>query len=190
MGLVYQNPFGGEWKGKFGDMVFARHAPGVQIGRRRPTRKTPPTEAELLNRAAFRQAVIFANAVWKNNPELKAKYNAAARFGRGFELAKSDYLVRPRIEDIDPSGYLGKAGGIVRISAVDVFELAAVSVKIRDLAGTTLEEGAALFDNGVWVYTAKTEVAAGQTVTLEVSAKDHPGHTATRKADHVCGAAP
>jgi len=189
MGLIYQNPFGGEWEGRFGEMVFAKYKPGIKIGRRLPERTKPPREGELANQAAFRQSVIWAKAVWNHDLELKAKYNAAAQLkhGRGFELAKADYLRRPVVEDVDVTAYTGKPGETVLIRAVDVFELKSVAVKVQDLAGTLLEGGAAVWDSGRWVYTSKTEIAAGQTVTLEIGATDYPGHTTTRKVDHVCG---
>src|SRR3954471_13601 len=111
MGLIRQNPFGGDWEGVFGNVVFAKHKPGVKIGRKRPTRTKPATAGEAANRDKFRLAVLWAKAVWAHRPELKTKYNAAAQLkhGRGFELAKADYLRPPVIKDVDLTAYTGKA---------------------------------------------------------------------------------
>jgi hypothetical protein len=189
MGLIYNNPFGPEWEGIFGDMVFAKFKPGIKIGRRKPTRTKAPTAAETASQAQFRAAMAWAKAVWATQPELKARYHAAAQrsHGRGFDLAKSDYRLRPVVEDIDLAGYTGHAGEVIRVRAVKKFEVKAVGVKIRDLSGAVLEEGAAVPENGWWAYTAQVEVPAGQTVVIEATATDHPGHTGVNRVDHACG---
>jgi hypothetical protein len=83
MGLLRLNPLVADLEGTLGEMVLAKHKPGVKITRKKPVRTVPPTEGELANRARMRCAVIYAKAVWANNPELKAKYNAAARLKFG-----------------------------------------------------------------------------------------------------------
>ena len=189
MGFIRSNPFGPEWEGTFGDMVFAKYKPGLKIGRKKPVRTTAATEREKASRGQFRDAMFWAKAVWATQPELKARYIAAARLkdGRGFDLAKSDYRLPPVVEDIDLSGYTGQTGEVIRVRAVKKFEVKGVGLKIRDLTGAVLEEGAAVLENGRWAYTAKSPVPAGQTVVIEATATDHPGHTGVKKADHACG---
>jgi hypothetical protein len=189
MGLIYSNPFGPEWQGTFGDMVFAKFKPGIRIGRRKPTRTEPATAAEKASQGQFREALAWARTVWATQPDLKAKYNSAAQLkhGRGFDLAKSDFRRPPVVEDIDLTSYMGHAGEVIRIRAVKKFEVKGVVPKIRDLSGAVLEQGAAVSENGRWAYTTQVEVSAGQTVVIEATATDHPGHTGVKRVDYACG---
>src|SRR5436190_2047369 len=123
MGLM-KNSFVGDLHGKVGNLVFAKHKPGIKVVRKAPTRTEPPTSGELANQDKFRGAVEYAKKVWATQPELKAKYNAIARprFQRGFALAKSDFLRPPTVEDIDLSSYAGNPGELIQMRAVDNFE--------------------------------------------------------------------
>jgi hypothetical protein len=127
--------------------------------------------------------------VWAHLPDLKAKYLAAARISgrQGFNLAKADYLLPPEVREVELGGYTGRPGEVIRVDAVDDFEVKGVEVIIRELAGAVIERGAAVPENGSWLYQAQTEVADGKVVRIETIATDHPGHTASRRVDHVCG---
>jgi hypothetical protein len=76
---------------------------------------------------------------------------------------------------------------VIGVRARDNFEVLGVKVRIKDLAGNVLEEGAAVVEEAHWVYTAGLEVPAGQTVVIEATATDHAGHSASKRADHACG---
>ena len=189
MGTFRENSGLGELAGTIGGMVFVNYKPGLKIIRRRPERKKPAREAEIANRKDFAQAVTYAKGVWAEQPALRARYNAAARLQgrRGFDLAKADFRLRPEIREVNLSGYSGKPGEPIVIDATDDFEVKAVTVVVQQLNGTALEEGAAVAKDGQWVYNAQTEVAAGQTVVVQVTAADNPGHKTTRSFDHACG---
>jgi hypothetical protein len=109
------------------------------------------------------------------------------QFRRGFDLAKADFMRPPSVEDLDLSDYTGKSGETIRVRATDDFEVKEVQVTIRRLDGTLIEKGAADPDGGQWIYETSAKVAEGVTVVVEATATDHPGHTASRKADHACG---
>lgn len=130
-----------------------------------------------------------AKSVWNSQPELQAKYQAAAQQqGRqGFHLAKADFRLPPRIGDVDLSGYRGSAGDLIRVAATDDFEVKEVLLILRRLNGELIEQGAAVPEKGTWSYQAKTQVPAGETVTVEAIAVDYPGHTASKRLDHACG---
>lgn len=189
MAILKGNPLGGEIQGTVGDLVIANHKPGIKVVRKKPVRTAPPTENELANQSKMRDAIAWAKAMWANHPDLKEKYSSAGRpqHRRGFDLAKADFLRPPRVEDIDLSVYTGKSGETIRVRAADDFEVKEVHVSIQELDGTVIEEGAAVLEGGQWVYESTTDVASGETVVVEATAKDHPGHTASRKADHACG---
>ena len=189
MAKIIPNPAAGQLTGTIGDLVFARYKTGKVVVRKRPVRTAEKKVGELANQQGFTLAVAYAKNVWATEPDLKAKYNAAAREkGRqGFHLAKADFRLPPKVEEIELGGYTGNPGEIIGIGATDDFAVKEVKVVIRDLTGGLLEQGAALQENGTWTYRAQTQVAAGQTVMIEATAKDHPGHTGSKRADHACG---
>jgi hypothetical protein len=189
MANITPNPAAGQLSGTIGDLVFARLKNGKVIVRRRPVRKTEKKAGEIANQAGFIRAVAYAKAVWNSQPELQAKYKAAARQqGRqGFHLAKADFRLPPKIGDVDLSAYRGNAGDLIRVVATDDFEVKEVLLVLRRLSGELIEQGAALPGNGAWSYRAQTQVPAGETVTVETIAVDYPGHTVSKRLDHACG---
>jgi hypothetical protein len=189
MANIVPNPAAGQLSGTLGDMVFARLKNGKIIARRRPVRTTAKKTGEIANQASFIRAVAYAKAVWNSQPELQAKYQAAARQqGRqGFHLAKADFRLPPRIGDVDLSGYRGNPGDVIQVVATDDFEVKEVLVVLRRLNGELIEQGAAVPSKQTWSYHAQTQVPAGETITVEAIAVDYPGHTASKRQDHACG---
>lgn len=189
MAKVVPNPAVGLLSGKIGDLVFAKQKNGESVVRRSPVRKAGLRIGEVANQEAFADAVRYAKEVWANNPALRAKYNAVARSAgrQGFHLAKADFRVPPKIEDVDLSGVTGQVGDILRIVAVDNFEVVTVGVTICRLDGRQLESGLAVLAGDVWNYRLQKEIPAGQTVRVTVTATDHPGHRVTKVADRACG---
>jgi hypothetical protein len=189
MANITPNPAAGRLSGAIGDLVFVRLKNGKVIVRRRPVRKTEKKAGEIANQEAFIRAVAYAKAVWDSQPELQAKYNAAAREqGRqGFHLAKADFRLPPKIGDVDLAGYRGSPGDVIRVVAIDDFEVKEVLLVLRRLNGELIEQGAAVLENGTWSYRTQTQVPAGETVTVEAIAVDYPGHTVSKRLDHACG---
>jgi hypothetical protein len=189
MAKLIPNPAAGELSGSVGDLVFARYKTGVIVARKRPVRRTEKRSGEIANQQGFARAVEYASSVWKTQPDLQARYHAAAREqGRqGFNLAKADFRLPPKVQEIELELYTGNPGEVIRVIATDDFEVKAVGVVIRDLNGGLIEQGAAVQEDGAWVYRAQTQVPAGQTVVIEAAAADHPGHTGTKRVDHSCG---
>jgi hypothetical protein len=189
MANITPNPTAGQLSGTIGELVFVRLKNGKVIVRRRPVRKTPKKAGEIANQEGFIQAVAYAKAVWNSQPELQARYQAAGQRQRrqGFQLAKADFRLPPRIGDVDLSGYRGDAGDLIRVVATDDFEVKEVLVVLRRLSGELIEQGEAVLDQGTWSYRAQTQVAAGETVTVEAMAVDCPGHTTRKRLDHACG---
>ena len=117
------------------------------------------------------------------DPETRLHYEAAAK-AKGtpaFALAVGDFLNAPAVDEIDLSAYTGQAGEKIAIRAHDDFALAGVTVVIHKADGTALEQGLALAGNdSVWSYTTTTALPAGQSVLIEVTANDRPGHKTTK----------
>jgi hypothetical protein len=187
MANITPNPRSGQFSGKIGDLVFARLKNGKVIVRRRPVRKADKKPGEVANQQSFVRAVAYAKAVWSSQPELKAKYEAAAqRQGRqGFHLAKADFRLPPTIGDVDLSSYRGNAGDLIRVVAADDFEVKEVLVLLRRMNGELIEQGSAVLDQGTWNYRTQTQVPAGETITVEAIAVDYPGHTVSKRLDHA-----
>jgi hypothetical protein len=152
-------------------------------------RTTDKKPGEVANQQGFVRAVAYAKTVWNSQPDLRAKYNAAGqRQGRqGFQLAKADFRLPPTIGDVDLSGYRGNPGDMIRVVATDDFEIKEVLVVLRRMNGELIEQGPAAVDEGSWKYQARTQVLAGETVTVEAIAVDCPGHTGSKRLDHACG---
>jgi hypothetical protein len=172
-----------------GDLVFVRLKNGKVVVRHRPVRKKAKKPGEIANQEEFILAAAYAKAVWNSQPELQAKYEAAARQqGRhGFNLAKADFCLPPKIGDVDLSTYRGNPGDVIRVVATDDFEVKEVLLVLRRLSGELIEQGPAVADKGTWSYQAQTQVPAGETVTVEAIAVDYPGHAASKRLDHACG---
>ena len=98
-----------------------------------------------------------------------------------FALVVAGFFNAPAVDEIDLSHYSGKTGETIHIRASDDFEVAGVSVLIRDASGAALEQGAASGGgDGAWTYTTTASIATGQTVAIEVAATDHPGNKTTK----------
>jgi hypothetical protein len=189
MANITPNPAAGQLSGTIGDLVFARLKNGKVIVRHRPVRTTEKQPGEIANQEEFVRAVAYAKAVWNSQPDLKAKYDAAARQqGRqGFHLAKADFHLPPKIGDVDLSAYRGNPGDVIRVVATDDFEVKEVLLVLRRLSGEWIEQGAAVLEDKTWSYRAQTQVTAGETIAVEAIAIDYPGHTANKRLDHACG---
>ena len=144
--------------GKMGNVVFRRYHDEVVMSPRPDFSGHTPTPGQAAQRQRFKLAALYGKAVLAD-PEKKALYEARAKAGGipVFALSIADFLHAPAVEEmeaIDLSGYTGKAGETIRITANDDFEVAGVAVGIT--------------------------AADGQQVTIEVTATDRPGHKTTK----------
>jgi hypothetical protein len=189
VGYVETNPLlsiRGRIKGlyiaKYGDKYILKTVPEREA--------RPPTPAQLPVRAGLAAANLYWTYV-KTQPDLEAVYVQAAtvKRKRAIDLDKADFLHWPVITDIDSSAYLGQPGGTIRVKAQDDLKVIAVTVRILDLTGTVIEQGAAAWELSScgWVYTTTVAVDPGKAVVIEATATDRPQHSAVKKVDHVCG---
>jgi hypothetical protein len=86
----------------------------------------------------------------------------------------ADFLKPPVVDAIDVSGYHGAIGDVIAVRAMDDFEVASVTVVLRDAANAIVEQGAATHSGGLWHYPATVALAAGAAITIEAIAKDRP----------------
>jgi hypothetical protein len=168
-------------RGRMGKWVYRRFEGGVVVARRPKERTTPPSEAQIRAKKRFAKAASYARAVFAD-PLRKAPYVAKAKLlGKTtvWAMVARDYLKPPVVEEIDHTGYFGRAGNPIRITATDDFEVVSVKVTIRDSAGATIETGLAVKGDTEWVYTAQTAVPSGEIVNIEAEATDRAGNQRT-----------
>ena len=182
MAKVKLNPVLEGFRGKIGDLIFKRYNNEVVVTRS-PDVTAAPTQNQIEHREKFRLAALYGKTVMAD-PESKALYDAKSKQTDVpvFALAIADFFHGPVVDEINLSDYTGQIGGLIHIRAHDDFQLKDVGVVIRDTSGTVLEQGAADdgAQDGSWTYTATTNVPAGQTVAIEVTAIDLPGNKGTK----------
>lgn len=162
-------------RGAIDNWVYRRFGDQMILGRR-PQFSGPPSAAQLGVRDRFRDAAAYARTALAD-PVLQPRYRAAAEAKRlpVFAFVMGDFLNPPQVTMIDATGYHGHVGDPVKVNASDGFEVASVDVVIRHGA-VLVEQGPAVFADGRWTYATTVAVPAGQTVTIEATAKDRPGH--------------
>ena len=170
------------YSGIFGNMMMARNRNGktiITIPKARGRQEA--TENQLIARRRFTLASRYAKNVLED-PDKLAAYTARSRPGLSpYILALTDYLKPPYVEQIDVTGYQGKPGNKISVTALDDFELAEVMVHIADADGVLIEEGLCMFNliTGNYDFTATVAVPELSGVTITAIATDTPGHSAS-----------
>jgi len=158
-----------------------RNIRGQMVLSRRPTASGTVSEAQADVRERFRHAAAYAKATLLDTIQ-RAAYDMVAK-AKGlpvFSVMLTDFLKPPVVELLDLTAYHGQVGDVIRVSASDYVGVTAVNVAIRAPDLTVREEGAAVLQSGVWVYTATTLRIAEEAVTITATAVDRPGHTGTK----------
>lgn len=181
MAKVRLNPAVAAMSGKIGDFVY-RQLWGRQVVGKVPdfSRRefTEPQKAEL---ARFGAGSLKWNGLSR---EVKALYTARAKELQmpPCALYQKDNARLPSVEDIDLSAYTGQMGQTIRISAIDLVDVASVEVTIRLPGGETLESGAATrvaSGDSHWTYRTTAVAASPAGVTVAAVASNWPGNKAT-----------
>jgi hypothetical protein len=173
-----------ELSGGMGDWVFQTRNGKTILGMK-PRRSKEPSQAQIDHRERFKLAASYGRAAMADS-NLRSFYEEIAeRTGQPiFSLIVGDYLKPPRIATWDGSGYRGQVGDVIQLTTIDDVGVVRVQITITDGQGLSLESGLAVEKspgNGSWIYTAKSAVPAGKTVTFNVVATDRPGGTAVYK---------
>jgi hypothetical protein len=162
--------------GKLGDLVVAERQ-GKFFVRKLRTRTTPPSPAELERRAAFRQAAAYGKMV-QNDFTQRAIYAPAAKLRQmsPYQVALTDFLNRPTVDEIDFSRVGEDSGSLVRIEATDDFQVVEVQLSASLPGGPVLEQGAATLDStiGCWWYRLNQPIHPNETIVFQVTAFDRP----------------
>ena len=184
------HPLAGDIQGLIGGLVFYRYK-GKPCLRRRPVRTHKFSPAERKNQSRFGQASQYAHAVLQDSVQ-RARYEQAAN-GTDLSvqnLAVSDFMHFPVIDEVDLTGYTGRTGERIRIRAEEGnLGAASVRVIIADRNKTVQEEGVATLEGPVswWSYTAWKEFPPDQPVWITVTASDQPGNKTSKTLRHTTG---
>ncbi|WP_332732958.1 hypothetical protein [Flavihumibacter sp.] len=139
------------------------------------------SEQQAVTRLKFRDCVLFAKGV-KDNPELKARYAAAAKPYQTFaNVAFADAFKAPVIENLRAEAYSGSVGERIVVKVTDNFSVANVTISIYDPQGNLLEQGLAIQEQNLidWTYTTSQLNPATVGSLIRVSASDIPGNQVT-----------
>jgi hypothetical protein len=183
MSKVKNNSALGGISALLGDTVVARKVRGQYVfstPRRRPRKPTP---RQVVVREKFREASRYARHQ-NSIPESKALYETGItrRKRTSYLVALSDYLNAPEVKHIDPAGYRGAVGNIIRLKATDDFMVTRVFIEITDASGALIEEGDAVREARTldrWTYKATVSNPLWIGTTIRVWAYDGPGNTGT-----------
>ena len=115
-------------------------ANGVVVVRRIPEHEAQSTGPELASQGRFTNATRYIKRL-KANPDQYAPYQLAARIERkrACDLAMSDFLSAPVVNEVDLSGYSGKAGEVLRVQAADDFGVSFLGLTLSHLDGVLIE---------------------------------------------------
>jgi len=176
--------------GTIGDLVISRRGPKMVV-RKAYHREAPPRPDETANRELFRLAASYGRLV-QHDPAQRQAYEPAARrlHVAPYHVALKDFRHAPQLVEIDLSGCRPASPSILRVKAVDDFEVVQVQIEIVASDGTVLETGSARLDadSGLWLYDQQQLVAPGELIAVRATAFDRPQHTGTKKVLWQVGA--
>jgi len=170
------------YRGKFGNQFVLRNRNGKSIMAAMPMRKNDSmTPAQAEARRRFANASQYAKNILLD-PDMQVAYAAKATGGMSaYNVAMTDYLKAPWVEEIDVTAYTGNSGEKIRVQAFDDFMVTEVTVKIIAPDETIVESGPCELDTlGIWwEYTATQSIADLTGHEIIATARDLPGHTGT-----------
>jgi hypothetical protein len=180
MAIVNDNIITRFQRGRFGDIIY-RVVGSLSISSKAPDySKIKWSEAQKANRMRFRDGMAFA---WKafEDPEKEKYYQNKAGAGQHkFNMAVADYMVKPKINEVDIDNYKGAEGNLIRVDASDNYKVAGVIVMILNAAGLMIESGMAVeypySGCGEWIYKTMESNPEWQGGKVVVRVTDSPGN--------------
>jgi len=147
----------------------------------RPKKRQASTEKSELARERFLDAVYYAQKQ-SADPLSKSLYEKGVNEKKrsAYAVAFCDYLIEPKVDEINTIDYKGNVGDPIAIRAKDDFRVMRVKVEIVDAGGTVIEDGDATTDDSarnLWTYSAKALNATPVGTTIRVTAFDKPGNS-------------
>lgn len=168
--------------GRAGNLVFRTGADGQTYAQQAPSaqKKAGTPAQQQWRRGTFREAVAYGNAQ-KRDPAGVAYYmpfRQAGKFSSVYSLALADYTQPPEVQSIEPAGYSGQAGWLLRVQAHDPYGVVRVQIQVLNGAQQVLEEGEAVLNEEWWEYATRQAYARGVAQQVRALAYDRPGNIA------------
>jgi hypothetical protein len=170
-----------ELGGLLGENVSVRKKGKKVVVTNRPTEKEIPlTEGQVAANERFQEAGLYASAQIKKTDK-KSLYEKGinAKKTTAFLVALSDYLIAPKVRQIDAMEYAGNVGDAIVVHAKDDFMVTSVKVTITDSDGKVIEKGEAVQDADKfiqWKYTATVANPSLGGTSIKASAFDNAGN--------------
>ena len=98
-----------------------------------------------------------------------------------FNVAIADYLNPPVVRRIDISNYRGKIGDKIYFIILDDISVQSVKVALHQSGGTLIEQGEAVKEGMLYVYTATTNQSSFTDSVLTVTVTDLPKNVTEKK---------
>lgn len=171
-------------EGKIGEHYFMNRG-GKQILVRCPNRGGHVSKgAQKAGQDRFRLAQQYAKEV-NLDPQRRAYYTPFRKGGKTeYNLALADFLKPPVILNVDVSGYRGKAGNELLVTAMDNIGITRLLVRIENQQGLLREEGDAIKTNGLdeWTYQVQYDQDWQTGDRVFITAYDNAGNQAEATA--------
>ena len=183
MAKAVRNVVTNNYSGKLGDIIL-RVVDGRSIISKYPRyKKFHWSRAQKRNQSRFRDAVAYAGRAVED-PVMREYYKSKVKWGQHERnVAISDYLLNPEIQDIDVSNYRGQEGNIIKITTINKYKIAAVIVTILNAAGFEVESGMAVEypygASGEWFYKTLEPNPEWRGGRVVVRVTDSPGKVVT-----------
>ena len=172
------------FSGVLGEEVTVRKSRGIVSFRNKPRPAVRQlTDKLIASRARFLEATQYAVRQIANE-ESKALYakGISKTMTTPYLVAMTDYMLPPKVHEIDALGYKGNVGDAIVVKATDDFEVTSVNIQILDASGAVIEEGETALDQqrvNLWVYKATVANPSRTGTTIKATAYDRPGNKGT-----------
>jgi hypothetical protein len=163
-------------RGRIGNIIFRRWGENTVASLVPDYRKIRWSKAQKANRSRFKDATEYAHKVY-NDPEAYKHYLKKRRGTQSvWNVAISDFMLRPEIAEIDVHNYHGQAGNTIRVRAKDKYHVAGIVVMIINALGYEIESGMAvhMLSSGDWIYKALEQNPEWRGGRVVVSVSDYP----------------
>ena len=144
--------------GRVGNLIFRRWGEKTVVSAAPGRTDRRWSRLQRSNRERFSSAMAWAKEAMKDPEKRKGFQKKAKGMQTAWNVAVSEYMMRPLIEEADVSGYHGKKGDQLRVRTGKTFRVSAVIITILSAQGLIIETGMAARVGGTngWVYSATT----------------------------------
>jgi hypothetical protein len=180
MAISYDNVITKNYHGMMGGIVFRCRGDKSIMSKRPDCSRVVKSAAQKANMKRFAAATVYGKKVL-NDPKLRERYNKKKKkYQSIWNAAISDFLTKPKVNNIDLKGYRGLPGNEIKISARDRFKFEAVIVTILNILGLVIESGPALVrpssEGMEWDYKAGVVNPSYKGCRVMVRVTDLPGN--------------